>query len=420
MTTTLKKLTALGLAYCLCLGFAACASKPDATAKTQLESVPAKEAGVTGEAIPAEEAGMTGEAIPAEEAGMKVESVPASEAGMADQVPADPESFMPADYTIPAKDEYIYEFMGMKFKLSDKILQDMSDKKIAMLDDQSPIDQDLKYAMLTFDAMNEDQQNAVIDKMGEGYENWKNSLKRLGTLGMFHKDVTEKEITEITHCDQHQELGTSADKEYVYYLSTSKDADKDFAQEFAKTEVELIEKKARPENGFVLSEKSDLEGTVAFDSEDSKDLSKLQTKDIEGKAFTGEEFSKYDLTMVNVFATWCTACVKEIPDLVKLKDAMADKGVNIVGIVTDTRDKEGENAEAIKKAQLIHEKTHSNYCYLQPDESNFNGRLNWIQALPETFFVDSKGQIVGESYSGSRDFDGWKEIVEAELAKVQK
>lgn len=30
-------------------------------------------------------------------------------------------------------------------------------KLTAMLDDQSPIDQDLKYAMLTFDAMNEDQ-----------------------------------------------------------------------------------------------------------------------------------------------------------------------------------------------------------------------------------------------------------------------
>ncbi len=27
-----------------------------------------------------------------------------------------------------------------------------------------------------------------------------------------------------------------------------------------------------------------------------------------------------------------------------------------------------------------------------PDKTNFNGRLNGIQAMPETFFVDSNGE----------------------------
>ena len=37
--------------------------------------------------------------------------------------------------------------------------------------------------------------------------------------------------------------------------------------------------------------------------------------------------------MVNVFATWCTACVKEIPDLVEVQNEMKSKGVNIVELL---------------------------------------------------------------------------------------
>ena len=124
--------------------------------------------------------------------------------------------------------------------------------------------------------------------------------------------------------------------------------------------------------------------------------------------------------MVNVFATWCTACVKEIPDLVELQKEMKDKGVNIVGVVTDTVDDDGDNKEAIEKAKVIYEKTKSTYAYLKPDKTNFNGRLNGIQALPETFFVDKNGNIVGDTYSGSHDFKSWKQIVEKELENLKK
>ncbi len=37
-------------------------------------------------------------------------------------------------------------------------------------------------------------------------------------------------------------------------------------------------------------------------------------------------------------------------------------------------------------------KTKASYPFLMPDKTNFNGRLNGIQAMPETFFVDSNGE----------------------------
>ena len=350
-------------------------------------------------------------------------AVSPEDAGLSVNMDSNGDSFKPADYTLPVKDEYVYEYLGLKFKLSEKIREAMKAKDIVMLDDQSPIDQDLKYGLLSFSKLTEEQKNAEVSKMGDGYEKWQESLERIGTIGMFEKSLSEEEIGKITKCDSHTKLGESKDGKYSYYLSVNSTADAETIEELKQTTVEITEKKDRPENGFVLSEKSDLENTMAFSTDSQNvatDLSNLQTVDIDGKEFSGKDFSDYDLTMVNVFATWCSPCVQEIPDLAEIQKEMKDKGVNIVGVVTDTVDQTGENQEALEKAKLIRERSKAEYPFLIPDKSNFNGRLSGIQAFPETFFVDKKGQIVGETYSGSHNKKAWLEIIEKELAKVKR
>ena len=350
-------------------------------------------------------------------------AVSPEDAGLSVNMDSNGGSFKPADYTLPVKDEYVYEYLGLKFKLSEKIREAMKAKDIVMLDDQSPIDQDLKYGLLSFSKLTEEQKNAEVAKMGDGYEEWQESLERIGTIGMFEKSLSEEEIGKITKCDSHTKLGESKDGKYSYYLSVNSTADAETIEELKQTTVEITEKKDRPENGFVLSEKSDLENTMAFSTDSQNvatDLSNLQTVDIDGKEFSGKDFSDYDLTMVNVFATWCSPCVQEIPDLAEIQKEMKDKGVNIVGVVTDTVDQTGENQEALEKAKLIRERSKAEYPFLIPDKSNFNGRLSGIQAFPETFFVDKKGQIVGETYSGSHNKKAWLEIIEKELAKVKR
>ena len=350
-------------------------------------------------------------------------AVSPEDAGVSVNMDSNGDSFKPADYTLPVKDEYNYEYLGLKFKLSEKIREAMKAKDIVMLDDQSPIDQELKYGLLSFSKLTEEQKNAEVAKMGDGYEKWQESLERIGTIGMFEKSLSEDEIGKITKCDSHTKLGESKDGKYSYYLSVNSTADAETIEELKQTTVEITEKKERPENGFVLSEKSDLENTMAFSTDSQNvatDLSNLQTMDIDGKEFSGKNFSDYDLTMVNVFATWCSPCVQEIPDLAEIQKEMKDKGVNIVGVVTDTVDQTGENQEALEKAKLIRERSKAEYPFLIPDKSNFNGRLSGIQAFPETFFVDKKGQIVGETYSGSHNKKAWLEIIEKELAKVKR
>ena len=390
----------LVLSLCAGLSFTACQNKNGVAEQSSMASTEAA----------ADASGEQGLVVSPEEAGVSV------------NMDSNGDSFKPADYTLPVKDEYAYEYLGLQFGLSEKIKEAMKTKDIVMLDDQSPLDQDLKYALLYFSKLTDEQKNAEISKMGDGYEKWQESLERIGTIGMFEKSLSEEEIGKITKCDSHTKLGESKDGKYSYYLSVNSTADAETIEELKKTSVEITEKKDRPENGFVLAEKSDLENTMAFmegAGNTVTDLSNIVTKDIHGKEFSSKDFANYDLTMVNVFATWCTACIQEIPDLVEVQKEMQAKGVNIIGIVTDTVDDTGENQEAIEKAKLIQEKTKANYSFLMPDKTNFNGRLNGIQALPETFFVDKNGQIVGETYSGSHNKKDWTAIIEKELSALK-
>ncbi len=161
-------------------------------------------------------------------------------------------------------------------------------------------------------------------------------------------------------------------------------------------------------------------GTNSGAKANIKSVGKFETKDIDGNICTEKVFEDAELTMVNVFATWCTPCVQELPDLQKLSEEMADKGVKVVGVVMDTVDENGNSSEeGIEKAKLLQEQAQITYPMIVPDSGYMNGRLSDMQSFPETFFVDKDGNIVGKTYGGSADLAEWTKVVEKELAALQ-
>lgn len=306
----------------------------------------------------------------------------------------------PSDYVLAVQDSYSYGDMGLSFVLPKELLKRMEDKEVAMLPD-AEITEDgtgLKYGLLSWSTMTQEQRDAEVDREGNGYTEWKKSLGRIGTLGVYHKDL-EKDLDKLTGCTEHEELGASEDGEYIYYLSTNDEADKNLTAELKEIETEITQ-------------------MVSYGSSDMKEgesLGSFTTEDINGEKYTEEIFKEAELTMVNVFATWCSPCVNEIPYLAELDEKMADKGVQVVGVVMDAMDGTEKSEEGIKKAQALAKKTKAEYPFLLPDSGYMNGRLSNIQAFPETFFVDKNGTIVGETYSGSRSLEEWEEIVNKEL-----
>lgn len=355
-------------------------------------------------------------AVPANQAGMVVDGDAAAADG--DAIPSDfiQGTFKPSETTVQAQDSYEYPFLGLNMKLPEELLKQIKAQTIAMITNEGWNDNadDLKYAYISWSEMTEEQKEAEVDKLGTAYDDWCKSLAKIGVIGIYDED-SEKELDELTGCTEHKEIGSSSDGKYKYYLSTNKDAD-----ESLKKEVEKID--------VTLTEMTPFQQLSAFDQPqdtsnagDSKTVGKFETKGVDGKDYTEKVFSDYDLTLVNIFTTWCSPCVNEIPELEKLYEEMKEKGVGVVGVVLDTVGDDGKQDDAtVKKAGVLQEKTKASYPFLIPDSTMMNGRLNGISAFPETFFVDKEGNIVGETYSGSHSLDEWKEIVEKELANVSK
>ena len=355
-------------------------------------------------------------AVPADQAGMVVDGDAAAADGDAISSDFIQGTFKPSETTVQAQDSYEYPFLGLNMKLPEELLKQIKEQTIAMISNEVWNDNAdaIKYAYISWSEMTEEQKEAEVDKMGTAYDDWYNSLAKVGAIGIYDED-SEKELDKITGCTEHKEIGSSSDGKYKYYLSTNKDADESLKKEVEKIDVTLTEM-----TPFQLLSAFD-QPQETSNAGDSTNVGKFETKGVDGKDYTEKVFSDYDLTLVNVFTTWCSPCVNEIPELEKLYEEMKEKGVGVVGVVLDTvGDDAKQNEDTVKKAGVLQEKTKASYPFLVPDSTMMNGRLNGISAFPETFFVDKEGNIVGETYSGSHSLDEWKEIVEKELENVSK
>ena len=242
---------------------------------------------------------------------------------------------------------------------------------------------------------------------GEGFS--LDSLTYAGVLGVYQTELVES-LGELTGCDQHQSLGQSADGAYQYYLSLNSSADPALLELLRGVKITITEMAQLSQSYGDQPSQPDYTGAY---------LGEFTTQDVDGNPITQDIFKEHELTMVNVFATWCSPCVEEMPDLEKLYQQLKEKNVGVVGVVMDVLNEKGEIVpEDLERAQQLVQDTGVTYPVILPDSSYLSGRLTNIEAFPETFFVDKNGIIVGGTYSGSGSFEDWLEVVETELANL--
>ena len=146
--------------------------------------------------------------------------------------------------------------------------------------------------------------------------------------------------------------------------------------------------------------------------------SDLSFSDIYGKEYS-DIFKDNKLTVVNLFATWCSPCVREIPELQKLSETLEEQNISVVGIVTDARYNGQIQEDIIETAKMIAENADASYPFLIPDESDFKGYINSMTVFPETLFIDSDGHII-DSVIGSNSFEEWTAQVERVVSSLEK
>lgn len=306
-----------------------------------------------------------------------------------------------------------FPFMGLSAELPDELKKQMDSADVVLLTGEDWTDDfdNIKYAHLFWSKLTDEQKEEEVNMLGTGYEDWLASIERIGALGVYSTDVID-DLDTITGCDNHEELGTSSDGKFKYYLSTNSEAEKDLTDEIENIKT-------------TLGEMTPFNGQSAFEqpqtaTSDADNVGTFETTDIDGNTYTEKVFSDYDLTLVNAFTTWCSPCVNEMPELEELYQEMKDQGVGVVGMVLDSVSEDGTPDDSIvQKAQLLKEKTGVTYPLLIPDKGFLNGRISGLQSFPESFFVDKDGNIVGDPIMGSNTFDGWKEAVEKQLAALK-
>jgi thiol-disulfide isomerase/thioredoxin len=114
--------------------------------------------------------------------------------------------------------------------------------------------------------------------------------------------------------------------------------------------------------------------------------------DPEGNETSLAEFSGKPL-LVNLWATWCAPCVKELPTLDRLA---ASKGIAVVAVSQDS----GPHASV--EAFLASHKI-ANLDAYQDSKSSLSGALGPDAVLPTTFLYDANGREVWR-YVGDLDW----------------
>lgn len=139
-------------------------------------------------------------------------------------------------------------------------------------------------------------------------------------------------------------------------------------------------------------------------------LSHFQTTDLAGNAVDESVFSGYKLTMVNIWATFCSPCISEMPELATLAETYASKGVQILGLISD-------GSSEAELAKSIVAETGADYRHLLPS-ADLENLLSQVYAVPTTIFVDESGRQVGSTYLSAKSGEEWAEIIDQVLASM--
>lgn len=143
--------------------------------------------------------------------------------------------------------------------------------------------------------------------------------------------------------------------------------------------------------------------------------------DLNSNAVTADVFADYDMTVVNVWGTFCGPCINEMPVLAKLAEEYAEKNVQFIGLVGDAINSSGEpDAEIIAEAKEIVAQTGADYLHLVPIGNLAAYLMPQISAFPTTIFVDSEGAQVGYAFAGALNEVQWVEVIDEALALLEE
>ncbi len=147
--------------------------------------------------------------------------------------------------------------------------------------------------------------------------------------------------------------------------------------------------------------------TPVFAASAKNSFSELKAVDLKSNVVTSEVFKDYDVTMINVFTTWCYYCILEMPELQQMAEELPENA-NLIFICADAYEAPKDLKEIVDYFKLT-----STILKMKGKEvlSYYN-----ISGYPTSFFVDSQGNIL-QTAVGAKSKDGYMKIINSLLEK---
>jgi thiol-disulfide isomerase/thioredoxin len=102
------------------------------------------------------------------------------------------------------------------------------------------------------------------------------------------------------------------------------------------------------------------------------------------------------VVLVNIWATWCAPCVKEMPALDRLQAELGDEGLEVVAVSVDL--------QGAKVVRPFYEKYGIKNLKIYVDFTNSFSQVVGVEAVPANLLINRGGKFVGQLI-GNADWD---------------
>lgn len=141
------------------------------------------------------------------------------------------------------------------------------------------------------------------------------------------------------------------------------------------------------------------------------DLTSFSAKDINGNSVDQSIFADYDVTMINVWTTWCQYCIEEMPSIQRLSEDCPSN----VNVITICMDADEERETALSEIDELGIK----FPVIVGNDELFEKVKTYIKGYPTTFYVDSNGKLLNKLIVGT-PASGEEEIYQAYMDAIQE
>ena len=146
----------------------------------------------------------------------------------------------------------------------------------------------------------------------------------------------------------------------------------------------------------------------------SDDSLTFTAKNLDKEDIDSSIFADKDLTVLNVWGTFCGPCINEMPELAAWAKEMPEN-VQIVGLVADISGESDD--EHIALAKKIMEQSSGEFTNIIPGV-DFVPLLSNVVGVPTTYFINKDGKIVGKPIVGAQ-VPKYKAFVEEYLKSLE-